>query len=83
MFNYLKRFVVWKVNDARALKEDLVRETCKLELSMMQTRKVTANGETAGLTHDMKAAQKTGSQTFGYLICNYQVVAVCRKKCIN
>jgi hypothetical protein len=56
--NYLYRFVAWKVKDARALEEDLVRAACKLELSMMQTCKVTANGETAQLTHDMKAVQK-------------------------
>ncbi|KAJ4756584.1 T-complex protein 11 [Rhynchospora pubera] len=56
--NYLYRFVAWKVKDARALEEDLVRAACKLELSMMQTCKVTADGETPELTHDMKAVQK-------------------------
>jgi hypothetical protein len=48
---------VGKVKGARALEEDLVRAACKLELSMTQTCKVTSNGETEGLTHDMKAAQ--------------------------
>jgi hypothetical protein len=60
--NYLYRFVAWKVNDARALEEGLVRAVCKLELSMMQTCKVTANGETAEPTHDMKAVQKQVSK---------------------
>jgi hypothetical protein len=63
--------------------DDLVRAACKLELSMMQTCKVTTNGEIAGHTHDMKAIQKKGSQIFGHLICNYQVGAVSRKKYIN
>ncbi|RLM73182.1 uncharacterized protein C2845_PM15G08960 [Panicum miliaceum] len=56
---YLYRFVVWKVKDARLLEEDLVRAACKLELSMMQTCKLTAGGQsTNNLTHDMKAIQK-------------------------
>ncbi|OEL18748.1 hypothetical protein BAE44_0020234 [Dichanthelium oligosanthes] len=56
---YLYRFVVWKVKDARSLEEDLVRAACKLELSMMQTCKVTADGQSPNnLTHDMKAIQK-------------------------
>lgn len=56
--NYLYRFVAWKVKDARALEEDLVRAACKLELSMMQTCKVTVDGEMPELTHDMEAVQK-------------------------
>ncbi|XP_066342910.1 uncharacterized protein [Miscanthus floridulus] len=56
---YLYRFVVWKVKDARLLEEDLVRAACKLELSMMQTCKLTADGHSPNnLTHDMKAIQK-------------------------
>jgi hypothetical protein len=49
---------VWKVKVARALEEDLVRAACKLELLTMQTCKVTANGETVGLAHDIKSVQK-------------------------
>lgn len=55
---YLYRFVVWKVKDARSLEGDLVRAACKLELSMMQTCKLTADGQSHNLTHDMKAIQK-------------------------
>ncbi|TKW04496.1 hypothetical protein SEVIR_7G113300v4 [Setaria viridis] len=56
---YLYCFVVWKVKDARLLEEDLVRAACKLELSMMQTCKLTADGQSPNnLTHDMKAIQK-------------------------
>ncbi|VAH32593.1 unnamed protein product [Triticum turgidum subsp. durum] len=55
---YLYRFVVWKVKDARSLEGDLVRTACKLELSMMQTCKLTADGRSHNLTHDMKAIQK-------------------------
>ncbi|XP_062225705.1 uncharacterized protein LOC133924264 isoform X2 [Phragmites australis] len=56
---YLYRFVVWKVKDARLLEEDLVRAACKLELSMMQTLKLTVDGQSSNnLTHDMKAIQK-------------------------
>ncbi|CAN6275744.1 unnamed protein product [Urochloa humidicola] len=56
---YLYRFVVWKVKDARLLEEDLVRAACKLELSMMQTCKLTVGGQSPNnLTHDMKAIQK-------------------------
>ncbi|XP_020182962.1 uncharacterized protein [Aegilops tauschii subsp. strangulata] len=55
---YLYRFVVWKVKDARSLEGDLVRAACKLELSMMQTCKLTADGRSHNLTHDMKAIQK-------------------------
>jgi hypothetical protein len=55
---YLYRFVVWKVKDATSLEGDLVRAACKLELSMMQTCKLTADGQSQNLTHDMKAIQK-------------------------
>lgn len=57
--SYLYSFVVWKVKDARLLEEDLVRAACKLELSMMQTCKLTADRHSQNnLTHDMKAIQK-------------------------
>ncbi|XP_011657543.1 uncharacterized protein LOC101216796 isoform X2 [Cucumis sativus] len=55
--SYLNCFVAWKVKDARALEEDLVRAACQLELSMLQTCKLSAGGDNA-LTHDMKAIQK-------------------------
>ncbi|RRT60278.1 hypothetical protein B296_00010485 [Ensete ventricosum] len=56
--SYLYRFVVWKVKDARSLVEDLVRAACRLELSMLQTCKMTAEGQTLDLSHDMRAIQK-------------------------
>ncbi|KAF0893174.1 hypothetical protein E2562_023198 [Oryza meyeriana var. granulata] len=55
---YLYRFVVWKLKDAKSLEEDLVRAACKLELSMMQTCKLTSGGQSHNLSHDMKAIQK-------------------------
>lgn len=54
--SYLYRFVVWKVKDARSLEEDLVKAACQMELSMMQTCKLSAEGE-INLTHDMRAVQ--------------------------
>ncbi|KAJ9687472.1 hypothetical protein PVL29_016096 [Vitis rotundifolia] len=56
--SYLNCFVVWKVKDARSLEEDLVRAACQLELSMIQTCKMTPKGDNGALTHDMKAIQK-------------------------
>ncbi|KAA8536558.1 hypothetical protein F0562_029036 [Nyssa sinensis] len=56
--SYLNSFVVWKVKDAESLEEDLVRAACQLELSMIQTCKLTPEGDSAALTHDMKAIQK-------------------------
>ncbi|XP_010245522.1 PREDICTED: uncharacterized protein LOC104589040 isoform X2 [Nelumbo nucifera] len=56
--SYLYLFVVWKVKDAKPLEEDLVRAACQLELSMMQACKMTPEGDSSGLTHDMKAIQK-------------------------
>jgi hypothetical protein len=51
--------VAWKVKDATLLEGDLVRAACKLELSMMQTCKLTADGRSpSSLTHDMKAIQR-------------------------
>ena len=64
-FAYLYRFVAWKVKDARVLEDDLVRDACKLELSMMQTCKVAAGAAEDGqppsgpaLTHDMEAIRQ-------------------------
>ncbi|KAG7977723.1 hypothetical protein I3843_05G045700 [Carya illinoinensis] len=56
--SYLNCFVVWKVKDAQLLEKDLVRAACQLELSMIQTCKLTPGGESVALTHDMKAIQK-------------------------
>ncbi|KAF8404280.1 hypothetical protein HHK36_009162 [Tetracentron sinense] len=57
--SYLYHFVVWKVKDAKSLEDDLVRAACQLELSMMQTCKMTPEGDNGCLlTHDMKAIQK-------------------------
>lgn len=55
---YLNNFVIWKVRDAKLLEDDLVRAACQLELSMLQTCKLSTEGETGVLTHDMKAIQK-------------------------
>lgn len=56
--SYLYCFVVWKVKDARLLEDDLVKAACQLELSMMQTCKLTSEGEALNLSHDMRAIQK-------------------------
>lgn len=56
--SYLNCFVVWKVKDAQLLEGDLVRAACQLELSMMHKCKVTPDGDSSDLTHDMKAIQK-------------------------
>lgn len=56
--SYLSCFVAWKVKDAQLLEGDLVRAACQMELSMIQTCKMTSEGDTADLTHDMKAIQK-------------------------
>ncbi|KAI7727118.1 hypothetical protein M8C21_018068 [Ambrosia artemisiifolia] len=55
---YLNSFVVWKVKDAESLEEDLVRAACQMEISMMQTCKLTSEGDNVNLTHYMKAIQK-------------------------
>ncbi|GFY88535.1 T-complex protein 11 [Actinidia rufa] len=60
--SYLNSFVMWKVKDAESLEEDLVRAACQLELSMIQTCKMTPNGESGALTHDMKAVQEQVTQ---------------------
>lgn len=56
--SFLNSFVVWKSKDARSLEEDLVRAACRLELSMIQTCKMTPEGNIAPLSYDMKAIQK-------------------------
>lgn len=59
--SYLRCFVVWKCNDAKLLEKDLVRAACQLELSMIQTWKLTSGDDgslTYGLTHDMNTIQK-------------------------
>ncbi|KAI4367430.1 hypothetical protein MLD38_023168 [Melastoma candidum] len=55
---YLNNFVVWKIKDAKVLEDDLVKAACQLELSMIQTCKLTAGEKTGSLTQDMKAIQK-------------------------
>ncbi|KAH6811675.1 hypothetical protein C2S51_025437 [Perilla frutescens var. frutescens] len=60
--SFLNSFVVWKAKDARSLEEDLVRAACRLELSMIQTCKMTPDGGSAPLSHDMKAIQKQVSE---------------------
>ncbi|KAJ7968051.1 T-complex 11 [Quillaja saponaria] len=59
---YLNCFVAWKVKDARLLEDDLVRAACQLEVSMIQTCKLTPEGDSGALTHDMKAIQKQVSE---------------------
>ncbi|KAG6414875.1 hypothetical protein SASPL_122249 [Salvia splendens] len=60
--SFLNSFVVWKVKDARSLEEDLVRAACRLEVSMIQTCKMTPEGGSAPLSHDMRAIQKQVSE---------------------
>ncbi|XP_037446597.1 uncharacterized protein LOC119316384 isoform X1 [Triticum dicoccoides] len=48
---YLYHFVVWKAKDAKSLEEDLVTAACKLELSMMQTCKLTTEGMSDSLNY--------------------------------
>ncbi|CAK7344781.1 unnamed protein product [Dovyalis caffra] len=54
---YLHRFVAWKSKDAKLLEKDLVRAACQLELSLLQTCKLTS-GNDGGLTCDMKGIKK-------------------------
>ncbi|KAM7470352.1 hypothetical protein LguiA_008535 [Lonicera macranthoides] len=56
--SYLNNFAVWKVKDAESLEEDLVKAACELELSMIQKLKLTPEGDSDALTHDLKAIQK-------------------------
>ncbi|XP_028758155.1 uncharacterized protein LOC114717192 [Neltuma alba] len=60
--SYLHCFVVWKVKDAQLLEKDLVRAACQLEASMIQTCKLTPEGDNDRLTHDMKAIQHQVSE---------------------
>ncbi|XP_062223085.1 uncharacterized protein LOC133921971 [Phragmites australis] len=55
---YLYHFVAWKAKDARSLEEDLIRAACKLELSMMQTCKITTEGQPDNLGGYLNAIQK-------------------------
>lgn len=55
---YLYRFVAWKAKDAKSLEDDLIKTACKLELSMIQTFKITNEGESNNLDGDLKAIQK-------------------------
>ncbi|XAR49381.1 hypothetical protein NMG60_11032564 [Bertholletia excelsa] len=56
--SYLNSFVLWKVKDAESLEKDLVRAACQLELSMIQTCRMTPDGDGCALSQDMKAIQK-------------------------
>ncbi|XP_054778004.1 uncharacterized protein LOC129286000 [Prosopis cineraria] len=56
--SYLSCFVIWKVKDAQLLEEDLVKAVCQLEASMIQTCKLTPEGDSHPLSHDdMKSSQ--------------------------
>jgi hypothetical protein len=50
---YLHRFVAWKSKDAKLLEKDLVRAACHLELSLLQTCKLTSRN-----TRDMYGIKK-------------------------
>ncbi|KAK1322927.1 hypothetical protein QJS10_CPA02g00739 [Acorus calamus] len=56
--SYLYSFVVWKMKDAKSLEEDLVRAACQMELSMMRKCKLTPQGDSRDLSHDMKAIKQ-------------------------
>uniref|UniRef100_K3YPG8 T-complex protein 11 n=1 Tax=Setaria italica TaxID=4555 RepID=K3YPG8_SETIT len=55
---YLYHFVVWKAKDAESLEEDLIRAACRLELSMIQTCKITNEGQSDNFRGNLKAIQK-------------------------
>ena len=55
---YLYHFVAWKAKDAKSLEEDLIRAACRLELSMIQTCKITNEAQSDNLGGDLKAIQK-------------------------
>ena len=55
---HLYHFVAWKAKDAKSLEDDLTRAECKLELSMIQTCKITNEGESDNLGGDLKAIRK-------------------------
>ena len=57
--SYLYEFVVWKVQDAHSLEEDLVRVAYQLELSMLQKcNSLTANKGPLKSRHDNEAIHK-------------------------
>ncbi|PUZ76100.1 hypothetical protein GQ55_1G263100 [Panicum hallii var. hallii] len=55
---YLYHFVSWKAKDAKSLEEDLIRAACRLELSMIQTCKITNEAQSDNLGGDLKAIQQ-------------------------
>lgn len=55
---YLYHFVAWKSKDAKSLEEDLIRAACKLELSMIQTCKITNESQYDNLGGDLKVLRK-------------------------
>ncbi|KAG5233172.1 T-complex [Salix suchowensis] len=54
---YLNHFVAWKSKDVKLLEKDLVRAACQLELSLLQTCKLTSRND-GGVTRDMKGIKK-------------------------
>ncbi|KAI3445625.1 hypothetical protein Pfo_002290 [Paulownia fortunei] len=60
--SFLNSFVVWKAKDARSLKEDLIRAACSLELSMIQTCKMTSEVVSGPLSYDVNSIQKQVSE---------------------
>ncbi|KAJ6383720.1 hypothetical protein OIU78_027083, partial [Salix suchowensis] len=56
---YLNHFVAWKSKDVKLLEKDLVRAACQLELSLLQTCKLTSRND-GGVTRDMKDLLKLG-----------------------
>ncbi|KAK3158194.1 hypothetical protein QOZ80_2AG0134020 [Eleusine coracana subsp. coracana] len=55
---YHYHFVTWKGEDAESLEEDLITAACKLQLSMMQTCKITTEGQPNNLNGDFDPVQK-------------------------
>ncbi|RLN07810.1 uncharacterized protein C2845_PM11G07900 [Panicum miliaceum] len=55
---YLYHFVAWKAKDAKSVEEDLIRSSCRLELSMIKTCKLTNEAQSDNLGGDLKAIQK-------------------------
>ena len=66
--SYLNCFVVWKVQDAQSVEDNLVRAACQLEHCMIQECKLTPEGDNTTLTHDMKAIQRQVSLLVFFLI---------------
>jgi len=50
--------VAWKVKDAKSLEDDLIGSAYKLELSMIQTCKITNEGQSDNIGGDLKAIWK-------------------------